>query len=398
MYKSQIERIQFLIERKKYKEAQAAVSAAMVDFPEDGTVHMLQAELFLDQNQEKKALESITTAIGLEPENDYFHYIKSRTHFSKNEFKQAIEAIDAALRLDPEYAYYYGLKALILLGQEKKDLAIESAKTGLEFEAENEMCLNALSMALGSSGRVDESREVLGDMLEKDPENVFTQANVGYSYLRKGDIKKAKEHFRAALLIDPENDYVRRGMLEAIKGSNFFYRQILAYMFFMEKLSEGVRWGFLIGMILIVKVFPPLLPFYLVLIFWVWFAPPIADVVLYIDKNGRFLMEKENRILTRVNMGLLSFSIISLGLAAYFSPTFLGVAFASFVAIVPVYHIYLREKVQNKLAMGGFASIFFGIGLAGLFFGGLQAESFPFWTVLIIAVVAFTWLANLFKG
>ncbi len=394
----QVQRIQFLIERKKYREAHASLTQALSDSPDEGSLHGMQAQLFLEEDDLKKAMLAINTAIGLQPENDFHHSVKSRIYHQMGEHKKALESIDEAIRLDAEYAHYYGQRALVLLALEKKQEAISAAKEGLEMEADNDLCVNVLSMALGSSGKVEESREVLGDLLAENPENALTQANMGYSYLRKGDIPKAKEHFRAALLIDPELEYSRVGMMEAIKATNFFYRKILAYAVWMERQSEGKRWVFIIGMIVIVKILPFLLPFYLIFVFWVWFAPPIADAVLYVDKNGRYLMTRQNRILTEVNIGLLSLSAISLAiLTPLISSGFLALAFGAFAAIVPVYHIDIKEKLTNKVIMGGFAAVFVGLGAAHVFFTLMHSDVDYIWLVLIGVVVLFTWVSNLFS-
>lgn len=392
-----ISRIQFLIERKKYDEAQLSLAEALTSYPDSPDLHALQAQIFFNQEKYKKALESINTAVGMSPENDFLHFWKARILAELNRDKKALECMDEALRLDPQDADYYGFKALLLSNRERRKEAVEVARQGLEKDPDNSLCKNALSVALQTSGNTTESATVLEGLLEKDPEDPFTQANTGYNYLRRGDIKKAKEHFRVALMLDPNNEYSRAGMVQAMKASNFFYRKILEYYVRMERLSSGKRWAFIIGMILIVKILPFLLPIYLVFLLWVWFAPPIAQVVLYFDKSGRYLMDKEARLLTEINVALLGASVVSLVLAPILSLSFLGLAFGAFAAMVPVHGIELREKKTNKVMMAGFAALFAGLGAAGVVFSLMGKEATPMAIALMIAVFAYTWLANFFS-
>lgn len=391
-----ISRIQFLIERKKYDEAQLSLAEAFTSNPDSPDLHALQAQIFFNQDQYKNALNSINNAIGMAPENDFLHFWKARILAELNQGKKALECMDEALRLDPQDADYYGFKALLLSNREKRKEAVEVAREGLEKDPDNALCKNALSVALQTSGKTAESATVLEGLLEKDPEDPFTQANTGYNYLRSGDIKKAKEHFRVALMLDPNNEYTRAGMVEAMKASNFFYRKILEYYVRMERLSSGKRWAITIGMILIVKILPFLLPIYLVFLLWVWFAPPIAQMVLYFDKSGRYLMDKQARMLTDINLTLTGVSLVSLALAPLLSLSFLGLAFGAFAAIVPVHMIEYREKKRNRVIMAGFAALFVGLGAAGVTFSMMAQPAMPLWLGLIGSVLAFTWLANVF--
>ncbi len=398
MFYDIISRVQLLIERNKLDEAREKITEGLSQYPDSADLYGFLAQVHERKNEIKEALAAIETAIGLHPENDYLHFIRSRIFHLKKDYYAALLSIDESLRIDPEHADYYGMKALILLAQEKKEAAIMLARIGLEKDAGNILCMNVLSMALGSSGKAEEAESALGDLLQNDPDNAFTQANMGYTYLRKGDIQKAKEHFRAALMIDPESDYAREGMLEAAKASNFFYRKILQYYVWMEKFSEGKRWALIIGLLVIVKLLPILVPFYLIFLLWIWFAPPIANVLLYFDKFGRYLMSKETLLLTQINLGLLAVAAISAAIfAPFFSVSFLGMSFGLFSAIVPVYAIETRFKNRNKIIMGAFALLFAGLGIAGVVYSLSGENSGAMWGALLVSLFLYTWVANIFS-
>ncbi|WP_417607999.1 tetratricopeptide repeat protein [Owenweeksia hongkongensis] len=392
-----ISRIEFLMERKKFDEAQVTLAEAFTQYPNTGLLQSIQAQIFYHKDNYKKALEAINQAISLEPDRDHHYFWKAQIQLQLSKFDDAIKSINEALRIDPEDADFYGLKSVILLQQDKKREAITCAKQGLSRSPDNGFCINALSMALGSSGQVAESSEVLEALLADDPENPLTQANMGYTYLRKGNIPKAKEHFGAALVIDPLNEYTRAGMMEAIKGTNVLYRKILAYAVWMEAKTSGNRWAFIIGLVVVVKILPFLMPFYLIFLLWVWFAPPIANAVLYFDKNGKYLMTKQTRLITEINIGLIGTAIISVALLTpVVSYSFLGLAFAAFITIIPVYMYEEVSQKKNKIAMLSFSLLFLGLGLGivSMSLAGMDAK--PLWVGLFGGGIIFTWVSSFF--
>ncbi|MBI1287618.1 MAG: tetratricopeptide repeat protein [Flavobacteriales bacterium] len=394
----QIKRIQLLIERRRFDEAHQRIVETLSQSPDSGYLYALQAEIHERQDEHVKALSAIETAIGLDPESDYMFFIKSQIHVSLNQNKKAMEAIDMALQLDNEDADHYGQKAYIFFKMDEREKAIAWARKGKELDPENLLCSNILSHALGSLGNTSEAESVLGTLLEKDPDNEFTHSSMGYNYLRKGNIAKAKEHFSAALTIDPEHEPAREGMIEAIKATNFFYRKVLEYSIWMQKMSEGKQWMFLIGLVVVVRVFLFLLPFYMIFVLWVWFARPISNAILYFDKFGRYLMSGQMRLATQINIGLLVVSLLSV---AVFTPLLgvggLGLAAACFVSIIPIHRFVELEVKRNKLVMALFACTFLLSGVAGFVMSLIGMPNDLTWTALLLSTVAFTWVANLFN-
>ena len=393
-----ISRISLLIQSNKLDEAQIKITEALSEYPDSADLYALQAQVFGELDEDKKALEAVETALGLDSENAFLHYYRARFLTFLSNYKKALKSIDQAIEIDPEEADYYGQKALILFNMDKKKEAIEWARKGKEEEPDNSFCSNVLSMALGASGDTSQAEEVLGELLEDDPENAFTHTNMGYTWLRKGDVKKAKEHFREALLIDPEYEYARGGMMEAIKGSNFLYKKFIDYTIWMEKKTSGNRWAFLIGLVVVVKVIPLLIPFYLIFLLWVWFAEPIADVILYFDTYGRNLMNEEELLITRINIVLLFASLVG-GLIAvpFISRAYIGVALSSFAALVPMHGIASRELLRNKVILALFAGAFIFLGVSASLLDLSGGDGSGYGAGLILAIIAYTGVGNIFK-
>ncbi|WPP49985.1 tetratricopeptide repeat protein [Catalinimonas niigatensis] len=393
-----ISKIYLLIERDKLDIAQQKITETLTEFPDSEDLYILQAELYLKKDENKRALEAAERAIGLNPENEEAYYIQSRAFIAFEEHKKAHQAIDKALVLNPYAAAYYAVKALILLDTKKHQEAIEWAQKGLEIAPDHLLCNNVLSLAQNKAGQREEAYERLEYMLAEDPEDSFTQANMGYHFLAKGDIKKAKEHFSVALRQDPTNEFIRSGMMEAIKSTNWLYRKFLHYSLWIEKIGRKNKFALYIGIIILVNVVPFLLPFYLLLILWSWFAGPLSDVILYFDRYGGDLMTKENHRLTKINICILLIAVFCGLLAFLVDSSFFGLAFALVLSIVPIYLIDSSVKPKKRITMSVFACSFTGLGLWGVYSSYITDGSAGLaWGALLFAVVAFSWVASLME-
>ncbi|MCG8320706.1 MAG: tetratricopeptide repeat protein [Cytophagales bacterium] len=391
-----LSKIQLLIERNKLDLAQQQITEALTTYPDSGTLFGLQAEIYLKKQEHKKAKSAIDKALGLDPEDDYLYLLKSQIWLQLGYHNEALKAIDDAINYNPESATYYGAKAEILIMKKQFKEAEKFANKGLETDPEDLLSNNMLSMAQTKLGQANQAYERLESMLTDDPENALTQANTGYHFLQQGNVKKAKEHFAVALQDDPNFEFARAGMLEAIKATNWLYRKLLMFSFWMEKLGSRNKWFFLIGIIVVVKLIPVLLPFYLVFVFWTWFTGPVSDVMLYFDQYGKYLMTKKNRILTEINIGMITVTLLSIILGLTIDDGFFGLAFGSFLSIIPVYQLDMVSKISKKAVLGGFAVLFTGLGVGIMLASIMNAEIVSgLWLGLLISSVAFTWISSL---
>lgn len=398
MLTEHISRIHLLIQRDKLDIAQQKIVETLAEFPDSDDLHILQAELHLKKAEHKKALEAAERAIGLNPENEEAYFIQARVYTALEEYKKAHVAIDRALELNPYASSYYAVKAVIYLDTQKHAEAIKYAKKGLEIYPDDLLCNNVLSLAQSKAGHMEEAYDRLEYMLAEDPENSFTQANMGYHFLRKGEVKKAKEHFSVALQKDPTNEFTKAGMMEAIKSTNWLYRKFLQYSMWIEKIGKKNKFALYIGIIILVKILPILLPFYLILILWSWFAGPLSDVILYFDRYGSYLMTKGNYLLTKINICVLSVAIFCLLLSFLVDSSFFGLAFALGLSIVPIYLIDSSVRSRKRITMGAFACAFIGIGLWGVYVSYfIEENAWPAWGILIFGAVAFSWVASLME-
>ena len=392
------QQIQTLINRDKIDMALKMISAALTDYPDSDELYSLLASAYVKIKDFKQAQQAINTGIGLNPENDYLFYLNAHVALEHDNYKLAVEHIDQAIGLNPYSATYFGTKSMIFINQKKYTEAIEAALNGLDLDPEDPMCNNMLSMAQTRAGLSGEAFNRLENMLADDPENELTQANTGYYYLRQGDPHKAKEHFAAALNSDPEYDFARTGMLQAIKSTNWFYRKLLQFSYWMDEINSKYRWGFIIGLVLIVKVIPILSIPYLIFVFWTWFTGPISDMIIYFDKYGRYLMKARTIMLTQVNISILILGILSLTAGVILHGSFLLLAFSFLLTTIPVYLMSSVTKLRNQLALGAFGAAYIGAGIWGVCLGYFMNQSVELAvSMLIISAVIFSWAVAFLK-
>lgn len=386
------QQIQNLISRDKADLALKKISAALADYPDSDELYSLQASAYLRIKDFKQAQQAVNTGIGLNPENDYLFYLNAHVALEYDNYKAAEDNISQAIGLNPYSAIYFGTKSMIFINQKKYTEAIEAALNGLDLDPEDPMCNNMLSMAQTRAGLSGEAFNRLENMLADDPENELTQANTGYYYLRQGDPRKAKEHFAAALNSDPEYDFARTGMLQAIKSTNWFYRKLLQFSYWLDEINSKYRWAFVIGLVLIVKVIPILSIPYLIFVFWTWFTGPFSDMIIYFDKYGRYLMKPRTIMLTRINIAVFVLGILSLAAGLLVHGSFLLLAFAFLLTTIPVYISGGITKPLNQLALTAFGIAYIGAGLWGVYLGYFMNQSIEYAvSALIVSAVIFSW-------
>lgn len=392
MYYEIAARIELLIEKDKLDLAQQQLNDALSQFPDAGVLHQLQSEVYFRLQRYNDAMEAANRAIAADPDDDYGFYLKARIYISEQKLKDADEEIDRALALNPYRADYYGVKATIKLDRSKPAEAAELAEKGLEIDPANLFCNNVLSMAHSRMGKKDRAYERLEYMLANDPENAFTHANAGFHFLRQGQVKKAKEHFSTALQIDPNQAYAKSGMAEAIKSTNIVYRKLLQFSLWIEKIGRNklILW---VGVIILINLLPILIPFYMVFILWTWFTPPIANILLNFDRYGRYLLDDDDRMITKINFGLLVVAVALFVSAIFLTFDFLLLGFAFFITMLPVYHLTDAKK-QKRLILIGFAVAFIGVGLTAWTMAFLlgMPQAGDWWVALAVMGMLFTWI------
>jgi Tfp pilus assembly protein PilF len=366
-----LQRALVLLEQSRYELAEKELRGALADDPHDAHTHALLALAMVNQKQYDEATQEAQHAIHLAPDEPFPHYVLAIVLRERQRLPEALAAINEALRLAPYDANYHGVQSAIFIRQEKWRDALAAAERGLEIDPEDDDCTNMKAIALVKLGRKADAHAAIEGALARSPDNATTHANQGWTYLDQGNPKQALEHFREALRLDPTSQWARAGMLEALKARYFFYRWLLAYFLWMAKLSSGARWGVIIGGYVGYRVLgsladanpllapwiTPLLVAYGIFAISTWIASPLMNLFLRLNRFGKHLLTREERITSNI-VGVMVFGvIISLISAALGSTWGIRRAMAFGLSIPAVSVVYLMPQGWPRVMMMTIAGV-----------------------------------------
>ena len=273
-------------------------------------MHALLALCLLKREDWSQAIREVTEAVRLAPTSGYTHYVAGHVMLAADRHEQAMHAAHAAVQLEPDVPDYHSLVARIHLDRRRWKDALAAAENGLTFDPEHVDCNNVRAMALVKLGRRGEAGATIRQTLAIDPDDAFTHANQGWALLHERKPREAMEHFREALRIDPTMEWARAGIVEALKARNFIYRWMLAYFLYMSRLNPRAQWLIIVGGWFGAQLVrnlgntnPSLAPFttplvvaYIIFAAMTWIAAPLFNLLLRLNRFGRFALSREQTI------------------------------------------------------------------------------------------------------
>ncbi|WCL50139.1 tetratricopeptide repeat protein [Leptospira sp. GIMC2001] len=404
----QLSRIGILIQQGNYKDAEKNIKNLLTNEPNNVELLSLLAEVYLQLSKYDQGIEIIQHAIGLEPTNPDLFYLKARLEISKEKYKEAEQSIQDAISLNPNDEYYYALDSQIKILRKKFELALELANKALAINPENILALNSRSTALLKLNRKKESFDTIDGALREDPNNAYTHANYGWSLLEKNEHARALEHFKEALLHDPNSGYAQLGMVQALKARYFLYRIFLKYSFWMERLSSGGQWAFIIGFYVLTRIlksvaksyenlYPYLIPIVVimgVLAFSTWIITPISNLFLRLNRYGQFLLDSKEKLSSNLVGISLLIGIASLLIGWYVEDMrFIPIGIFGIVMMAPLGVMFSASKSQTLLV--GYTILLAILGALSLYFTFTEGEIFNGASMLFVfGFVGFNWLSN----
>ncbi len=321
------ERAIVLFQQKRHDLAEKELRQLLAAEPHDAHAHALLALCMAHQNKLDEAIAEARQAVHLAPDFDFAHYAMARVLCDQDKETDAEAAIQEAIRLEPNGADNFALLAGIRYDLRRWEEALAAADQGLAADPEHVSCTNLRAMVLVKLGRRPEAKASLGTALSKDPDNATTHANQGWALLHDGEAHAAMEHFREALRLNPQQEWARQGILEALKARNIIYRWMLLYFLWMSRLSSRAQWGVIIGGYVayrllggITKTNPelapllmPLMGLYLIFVILSWTAAPLFDLILRLDRFGRYALSREQIVASNWVGGCLLGGILMAG-------------------------------------------------------------------------------------
>lgn len=325
-----LERAQLLLQQSRPADAEQEALLALSQRPDQPLAHAYLALSRSAQSKFDEALDSARTAVGLAPDSGFFRYVLALVLHRSDREDHAVLEVAEAIRLNPDDENNFALLASIELARRNWPAALEAAERGLALSPEDVGCANLRSMALVRLGRKTEAMEAVDFALEREPDNALSHANQGWNCLHKNDPKRAQNHFREALRLNPELEYARHGMLEALKARNPVYRGMLAYFLWMARQSGRLQAVFVIGTFLGLRwvrslaethetwgrfLWPIVIAFY-VFIYLSWTAVPMFNLLLRVDRFGRYVLSAVERTATNFFGTCIATGLAGLGVWA----------------------------------------------------------------------------------
>ncbi len=288
---SHFERARLLFDQDRYELAMAELHRELAIEPDNASCHAMLALCWAGLENYPAALAAIDQAIGLSPNFSGFHYIKAGILRDQEQLPAARTAIAEAIRLDPEDADCYARLAAIQYDQDQIEPALVTAEQGLQLDAEHIGCMNIRVLALMSLDRLAQAEADVQAVLAAAPDNAFAHTVQGWIALHRHHIPTALESFREALRLQPDFDWARKGLVEALKSRNGFYRAVLSFDRWRSQLNFGSRAALL--------VIPQIRAIFLLLIFISGLSKPIFTFLLSLDPYGKLTLTpteiKQNR-------------------------------------------------------------------------------------------------------
>lgn len=321
-----LNRVQLLLQHKRPQDAEQEARRLLRDDPANSYLQCLLALALLEQARLPEAQATAEQAIHLDPENSFAFYVLSAALQRQHELPAALQAIEEALTLDPEDADYQHVLGQIRFQQGQLHAALRAAEAGLQADPTHVDCLGLRARCLARLGRRDEAAADFDEALRQSPTDDGTHADLGWVALERGRAKEAAGHFREALRLNPTSNYAREGLVSALKARFWLYNGFYRFMVWTQTLSPGTRQGLFIGLFFLSRVVPGLLPLYLVLVYMSWFAEPLFNSLLRLNRYGRFALSAEDTQHSNQFLGLLLSGLGLLVAGSYLQVSFLATA------------------------------------------------------------------------
>ena len=321
-------RADLLYQQSRYEDAERELRRLLADAPDDPLGHAMLSMTLGALDRLDEATAEAEQAIALAPEMPLGHAALGSTMLARRRPAETLEVVNRGLAFaaeDPQLRY---LRAVANERLERFDAALDDVSIILARNADHLPALTLRTALLRRLGRLDEAAATNDEALRIDAENSQAHTNRGWVVLERGDAAAARQAFAEALRLDPNNDHARAGLVEAIKGTSWLYRQFLRYAFWSQKLTRGGGWLFLIGtygcfrlLMWTMQAYPqwtivlgPLVALYIAAAIVSWLAVPISNLLLRLHRDGRLALTTDDKRSSELVGGVLA---IAAGVFAY---------------------------------------------------------------------------------
>jgi len=211
-----VRKAEFLVARKKYKEAQELLDKAFLFDSREIDIYLLRSDIFLETNQPDKAEAILFEALKIADEED----------------KDAIYA---------ELSDIYEI-------QENFDKAFDCLAKALTINPSSEDALYKMSHIVDMTDKYAESVTLHSAIIEKEPYAWLAWFNLGRAYMGLSLYEKAIESFEFVMAIDENFDLVYRDAADVYFRMEQFDKAISMFELAHEKSGGYEDYSFRIGL------------------------------------------------------------------------------------------------------------------------------------------------------
>lgn len=371
-----------LLQQRNPSAAEAEFRQHLAGEPQDGFAHAWLAHALVQQERFDEAEQEAQQAIHLAPDQPTSHRALAHVLDQRNRFDEAEQAIREAIRLDPTDPGQFAVLASLHLQRKRWREAVQAADQGLRYDPDDVDCTNIRAVALRNLGDAAGADRTVAKLLQQAPEDATAHANQGWAHLSSGRHKAAMESFREALRLEPGMEWARSGLVTAMKARNPIFRWMLKFFMWSSRLSSRAQWGLILGLYIGFQVFrrvgranPDLAPYimpilvaYVVFAFLTWTANPLFNLLLRLDRFGRYALSREETVGANC-VGACLLGVIA-GLTwwgwAGGEGAGLTLAIVSGLLVIPVSAIFTADAGWPRSAMTAYVAILLLTGLGAV--------------------------------
>lgn len=404
---------ELLMETNRPDQAEVKIRQALATSPDNPGALAALAWSLIQQEKYQDALQPAQQAVAGAPDHPYYLFVLGYTWLFNNQSEKAREAVQSALQLAPDSAGLFQLMAQIEYHERRWELALFNIEKGLEFEPDNDSLINLRAMILVKLNRTSEAGDTVDSALYQNPQNAYAHANKGWVKIEQGQYQEAQESFLEALRLNPNNEHAQEGLKESIRAKNPFYRVILRYFLWVNKLSSGNQWLVIIGAYVAFRIvrgvaesYPelqplltPIIVLYLIFVYSSWIATPISNLFLRLHPLGKHALSEDEKQGSNW-AGLCVAASAGCWLMGWLTGTtdlyiIGGTLLVLMIPIGGMYSVQAGRPARQKL---GWYAIFMAVAGVGLPLLGLAMgqEAILLWGLgaFAIGAIGYGWVAN----
>ncbi|MDD2707204.1 MAG: tetratricopeptide repeat protein [Verrucomicrobiae bacterium] len=360
-------RARSLMEHSRYADAAEWLQRGLQMRPDDAACHSLLAACLINlEGREQQAVTVARRGVELEPEESFAHAIfalalaRSAKDGQNSVIQEALVEAQESVRLDPDSDFAQTTMAQMLIRLRRWNEAEIASRKALELDPEDAAAAELLSICLLHEGKHEDNDQLVQYQLQKNAENDSAHSAAGWNALRKGDYRKANGHFLEALRLNPMHEGARQGLVESYRARSFFYRNLLRFDAFLNRLTAGRQMAFWLGGYVIYRLLYGVLsktaPWlasilvgsWLVLVFWSALARGLSSLALLFDRYARRSLMTREKWEGVVVGGMAVLALVFLTASWVVAPGLRLFALCIFIGAIPAASAFTNDHYIGK--------------------------------------------------